>query len=69
MACRSSFRAATDRNLSPPDFNRRQALKAAGRFAAYMTPAMIVLLKGTPAQACHKPGHQNVPGQNCSPTP
>jgi len=69
MANRSRIRAATDRNQNPPDFNRRQALKAVGRFAAYMTPAMTVLLKGTPAEACHKPGHQDVPGQNCSGTP
>ncbi len=61
------IRAATDRTLLPADYNRRQALKAVGRFAAYMTPAMTVLLKGTSAEACHKIGHQSVPGQNCSP--
>jgi len=69
MENRSRIRAATDSNQSPADYNRRQALKAAGRFAAYMTPAMTVLLKGTPADACHKPGHQPTPGQNCSGTP
>ena len=69
MENRSRIRAATENSQSPPDYNRRQALKAAGRFAAYMTPAMMVLLKGTPAGACHKPGHQPTPGQNCSPIP
>ncbi len=69
MENRSRIRAATDKNQTPADYNRRQALKAVGRFAAYMTPAMTVLLKGTPAEACHKIGHQDVPGQNCSGTP
>ncbi len=65
----SCVRAATDSSQLSPEINRRQALKTAGRFAAYMTPAMTVLLKGTPADACHKPGHQDVPGQACSPIP
>ena len=69
MENRSRIRAATDRNQSPVDYNRRQALTAVGRFAAYMTPAMTVLLEGTSAEACHKIGHQDVPGQNCSGTP
>jgi hypothetical protein len=69
MENRSRVRAATDRNPSPAEYNRRQALKATGRFAAYMTPGMTVLLRGTSAEACHKPGHQDVPGQNCSGTP
>jgi hypothetical protein len=69
MENRSRIRAARESSQSPPDYNRRQALKAAGRFAAYMTPAMTVLLKGTPASACHRPGHRPTPGQNCSPIP
>jgi len=69
MENRSRIRAATDSNQSPADYDRRQVLKAAGRIAAYMTPTMTVLLKGTPAEACHKPGHQTTPGQNYSGTP
>ena len=69
MKNRSRIRAATDRNQPSADYNRRQAPKAAGRFAACMTPAVTVLPKGTPADACHKPGHQPVPGQACSGTP
>lgn len=69
MGNRSRIRAATDSNQTPADYSRRQALKAAGRFAAYMTPAMTVLLQGTPADACHKPGHPPNPGQPCSVTP
>ena len=38
----------------PLDPDRRQALKAVGRFAVYVSPAMTVLLKGDPASAHHK---------------
>jgi hypothetical protein len=43
---------------------RRDALKDAGRFAAYMTPIMVVLLSGTEAEACHSPGKDLI---GCSP--
>ncbi len=69
MAHRSPIRAATDRNQSPPDFNRRQALNAAGKFALCITPARIVLRNGTPAQARLKTGYRDSAGQNRSPTP
>ena len=45
--------ARADRGPIDPD--RRQALKAVGRFAVYVSPAMTVLLKGDPAEAHHKP--------------
>ena len=47
--------------LGPVDPDRRQALKAVGRFAVYVSPAMTVLLKGDPTSADHAgnsdPGH------------
>ncbi len=47
--------------------NRRQALKAFGRFAVYVSPAMTVLLKGDSASADHNPnsnpGHGVDPGR------
>ncbi len=51
----------------PVDPDRRQALKAVGRFAVYVSPAMTVLLKGDPAGADHNPnsnpGHGVDPGR------
>jgi len=54
-------KALASAGLGPVDPDRRQALKAVGRFAVYVAPAMTVLLKGDPAGADHNsnshPGH------------
>ena len=42
----------------PVDPDRRQALKALGQFAVYVSPAMTVLLPGK-ADAHHRPEHTN----------
>jgi hypothetical protein len=48
-----------------PDRSRREALKSIGRFAAYVAPAMVVLVSG--ARAHHKPGHPIPPGHGGRP--
>ena len=57
----------TPENDDQPDVTRRQALISAGRFAAYVAPAMTVLTLGDDAQAHHKPWHQTggSGGDNC----
>ena len=43
-------------DADPVNPDRRRVLKACGRFAVYVSPAMTVLLPGK-ADAWHKPGH------------
>jgi len=47
------------------DLDRRRALMSMGRFAAYVAPAMTVLVPGNDAEAHHETGHtsncQNFP--------
>ncbi len=59
---RDAGRAAEDK------VSRRHALIAIGKYAAYVTPAMTVLLKGHDAAAAHKcgnPGDPQVPSHSC----
>jgi hypothetical protein len=39
------------------DHDRRRALVSMGRFAAYVTPAMTVLIPGDETKAHHQAGH------------
>ena len=57
----------------PLDPDRRQALKAVGRFAVYVSPVMTVLLKGDPVGADHagnsQPGHNSNGQGRCNNKP
>lgn len=50
--------------------SRRHALISIGKYAAYMTPAMTVLVRGDVAPAghqCGNPGDPQVPSHSCIP--
>ena len=57
--------ADTDESVSQDDakdISRRDSLKEIGKFAAYVAPAMVVLIPGE-TNAHHKPYHHCPPGQ------
>ena len=49
------------------DINRRDALISIGKYAAYVTPAMTVLIRGDAALATHSCPNMNPPHPCISP--
>ena len=56
----SAGRPQTD-HLAENDVSRRDALIAIGKYAAYVTPAMTVLIRGDTALAGHPCPNMNPP--------
>ncbi len=55
-------------NTAANEVSRRDALISIGKYAAYVTPAMTVLIRGDTALAGHKcsnPGDPQVPAHSC----
>ncbi len=55
-------------NLAENEVSRRHALISIGKYAAYVTPAMTVLVRGNAALAghqCGNPGDPQVPAHSC----
>ncbi len=60
----SAGRSETD-GRTQTDVSRRHALISIGKYAAYVTPAMTVLIRGDDALAGHKCSSSRNPGHAC----
>jgi hypothetical protein len=72
MHRRSASAASAERRQADKpaenDVSRRHALISIGKYAAYITPAMTVLVRGNAALAghqCSNPGNPDVPAHSC----